>query len=293
MILAGLEFAPVAWWEVCAILAAGFWAGMINVVVGSGTLVSFPVLLLCGYPPVVANVSNTIGLVGGSLSGTIGYRRELRANRRLARALLPASIIGGITGALLLLVLPAEAFRTIVPVLIAAGVLMVLAGPAVQRAAARRAGPSGTGESADGKGGGEESRDGGVGGVGGDGGALPRGRTAGAVAGVLVLGVYGGYFGAAQGILIVGLLGLLTACSMQSLNAVKNLLVMSVNLIAALVFMAVAWDRIDWLAVALIAVGATLGGAVGARYGRRLPPQVLRAFIVAVGVAAIVSMVFF
>ncbi|WP_206024958.1 sulfite exporter TauE/SafE family protein [Micromonospora zingiberis] len=251
-----------------AILGAGFWAGMINVVVGSGTLVSFPVLLLCGYPPLVANISNTIGLVGGSLSGTIGYRRELRQNRSLARILLPASIVGGVGGSLALLVLPAEAFDTIVPVLIAGGVLMVVAGPLVQRRAARHADPAGRAST------------------------ISTGRLGGIVGGVLVLGIYGGYFGAAQGILVVGLLSILTTESMQSLNALKNLLVMTVNLIAAIVFMLVAWNSIDWLAVALIASGATVGGIVGARVGRRLPSTLLRALIVVIGTAAIVNLLF-
>ncbi|UCM90633.1 sulfite exporter TauE/SafE family protein [Streptomyces marincola] len=257
-----------AWWEAPAVLGAGFWAGMINVVVGSGTLVSFPVLLLCGYSPLVANISNTIGLVGGSLSGTIGYRRELRESRTAARALLPASIAGGITGALLLLALPSEAFDTIVPALIGAGLLMVVAGPFVQRGQARRAGTAGWAE------------------------GLSSRRLAGIAAGVFLLGVYGGYFGAAQGILIVGLLGLVTTASVQSLNALKNLLVMTVNLIAAIVFMIVAWDSIDWTAVLLIAAGATAGGVVGARVGRRLRPALLRALIVVIGLAAIGHMLF-
>ncbi|NJQ05401.1 sulfite exporter TauE/SafE family protein [Streptomyces lonarensis] len=254
--------------EWAAVLAAGFWAGMINVVVGSGTLVTFPVLLLFGYPPLVANISNNIGLVGGNLSGVFGYRRELAGKRSLARVLLPAATLGGVTGSVLLLVLPPEAFRAVVPVLILLGLVMVVAGPAVQRRAARRGG----GVAADG---------------------MSGRRTAAVAAGVFVLGVYGGYFGAAQGILLVGLLGLLTAESLQSLNAVKNLLVTGVNAIAAAVFLLVAWEYVDWGVVALVAVGATLGGLVGARVGRRLPPTLLRTVIVVVGGAALVNLVFF
>ncbi|GAA2169268.1 MULTISPECIES: sulfite exporter TauE/SafE family protein [Glycomyces] len=254
----------MGWLEAAAILAAGFGAGMINVIVGSGTLISFPVLLLFGYPPVVANVSNTLGLVPGSLSGTIGYRRELQANGRLARMLVPASMAGGILGASLLFLLPAAAFELIVPVLIAVGIAMVLVGPLVQRNAARRAagrtGPSGT----------------------------PLWKTAVTLAGMFALGVYGGYFGAAQGILIVGLLSLLTVETLQSLNGVKNLLVMAVNLIAAVAFLVISPASIDWLVVALIAVGSALGGLVGARIGRRLPAPVLRGAIAAIGTVAIV-----
>ncbi|MGX6449903.1 sulfite exporter TauE/SafE family protein, partial [Patulibacter sp. S7RM1-6] len=247
-------------WLALAILAAGFWAGTINVVVGSGTLVSFPVLVLCGYAPVVANVSNSIGLVAGSVSGAIGFRREIAARRRLVRMLLPASATGGALGAGLLLVLPADAFEAIVPVVVGAGVLLVVLGPVVQRRTARRA--VATAE-------------------------RPAGRRVGAAAGVLVLGVYGGYFGAAQGILVVGLLGVLTAETLPALNAVKNLLVMAVNLVAAVVFLLAARDAIAWEAVALVALGAGLGGAVGVRVARRFPPALLRATIVVVGVIAV------
>ncbi|MEV3937589.1 sulfite exporter TauE/SafE family protein [Glycomyces sp. NPDC049804] len=250
------------WLELSAIMAAGFGAGMINVVVGSGTLISFPVLLLFGCPPVVANVSNTLGLVPGSLSGTIGYRRELRAT--LARLLLPASTAGGIGGAALLFVLPSEAFELIVPALIALGIAMVLLGPLVQRSAARRAAgrpaPTGT----------------------------PVRRNVVTFAGVFLLGVYGGYFGAAQGILIVGLLSMLTVETVQSLNGIKNLLVMAVNLIAAVTFLIIAPASVDWLVVALIAVGSALGGIVGARVGRRLSPSALRGIIASIGTVAIV-----
>ncbi|WP_062205083.1 sulfite exporter TauE/SafE family protein [Streptomyces sp. NBRC 109706] len=256
------------WLEWLAIAGAGFWAGMINVVVGSGTLVTFPTLLLFGYPPLVANVSNNIGLVGGGLSGTFGYRAELTQQRALVRALLPASLLGGLAGALLLLLLPPEAFRAIVPVLVVAGLVMVMAGPAVQRRAARR---RGTDEAA----------------------PLAGGRLVAVVGGVFVLGVYGGYFGAAQGILIVGLMSVLTAETLQSITGLKNLLTTGVNAIAAITFVLVARDSINWVVVALIAVGATLGGLAGARFGRRLPPHVLRGLILVVGSVAVVNLVFF
>lgn len=254
------------WTEWIAIAGAGVWAGLINVIVGSGTLVTFPVLLLLGYSPLAANVSNSIGLLGGNLSGTFGYRRELRANPPLLRRLLPASVAGGVTGAVLLLALPAEAFTTIVPVLVVLGLVMVVAGPAVQRRAARRNGGRPT--------------------------ATAR-RTAAVTTATFAVGIYGGYFGAAQGILLVGMLGILTAESLQSINAMKNLLVTGVNGIAAVVFVVVAWDSIDWIVVALIAVGSAAGGVLGARFGRRLSPVALRAIIVAVGTAAVVNMVFF
>jgi uncharacterized membrane protein YfcA len=258
--------------EALGILAAGFWAGMINVVVGSGTLVTFPTLLLFGYPPLVANVSNNIGLVGGGITGTFGYRHELGGHRRELLRMLPASVLGGITGALLLLILPADAFQTIVPVLIAIGLCMVVWGPALQRRAAR-------------------GRDAGT-----DDGrlsTLTKPRLTAVVAGVYLLGIYGGYFGAAQGVLIVGLLSVLTAEGIQSITGLKNLLVTAVNAIAAVVFLVISPESVDWKVVALIAAGATVGGVVGARFGRRLPPLLMRALIVVVGVAAITRMLIF
>ncbi|MGO4384043.1 sulfite exporter TauE/SafE family protein [Specibacter sp. RAF43] len=259
--------------EAAAIFLAGFWAGMINVVVGSGTLVTFPVLLLFGYPPLTANISNNIGLVAGGLSGTWGYRRELAPNKELIKRLLPASAIGGLVGALLLLVLPPSAFNTIVPVLIVIGILMVAFGPALQRRTARQQAimAASAGE-----------RPGGA-----------SRSTVGLMAGIFVLGMYGGYFGAAQGILVVGLMSIMTTVALQQINAVKNVLTTAVNGIAAITFMIVAWHYIDWKVTALIACGALLGGLAGAKFGRKLPPMALRATIIVVGVAALVKMLFF
>lgn len=249
--------------EAAAIFLAGFWAGMINVVVGSGTLVTFPTLLLFGYPPLTANISNNIGLVAGGLSGTWGYRKELAPNKVMLQRLLPASLAGGLAGAILLLILPSSAFKTIVPVLIIIGLLMVAFGPMVQRKLTRR-GTTG-----------------------------PTHSTAALLAGIFVLGMYGGYFGAAQGILIVGLMGIMTQVALQQINAVKNVLTTAVNGVAAITFMLVAWQYIDWRVTALIAAGSLLGGLIGARFGRLLPPVALRATIIAVGAAALVKMLFF
>src|SRR5690349_7275424 len=258
--------------EALAILAAGFWAGMINVVVGSGTLVTFPTLLLFGYPPLVANVSNNIGLVGGGITGTFGYRREISGHRRELRGLLPASLLGGVTGAVLLLALPADAFRIIVPVLIAVGLGMVVWGPALQRRAAR--GRDATTDH------GRLS-------------TLTRPRLGAVLVGVYLLGIYGGYFGAAQGVLIVGLMSVLTSEGLQSITGLKNLLTTAVNAIAAVTFLLISAESVDWTVVLLIAAGATAGGVVGARFGRRLPPVLMRTLIVVVGVAAILRMLIF
>jgi uncharacterized membrane protein YfcA len=299
---------------------------MINVVVGSGTLVTFPTLLLFGYPPLVANVSNNIGLVGGGITGTFGYRRELVGRRWELRRLLPASLLGGITGAVLLLILPADAFRTIVPVLIAVGLAMVVWGPALQRRAARARdaargrGAASSGDAARGceaassgdaargceaapSGDAARARDAALGGddaSSGDGGAddgrlpgLSRPRLAAVLAGIYLLGIYGGYFGAAQGVLIVGLMSVLTSEGLQAITGLKNLLATAVNAIAAVTFLIVSPESVDWTVVLLIAIGATAGGVVGARVGRRLPPWLMRALIVVVGLAAIVRMLFF
>ena len=255
--------------EIAVILLAGFWAGMINVVVGSGTLVTFPTLLLFGYPPIVANISNNIGLVGGGLSGSWSYRREIAANKRLLLRLLPLSVLGGLAGALLLLVLPEAAFQAIVPVLIIIGLAMVALAPRVQRAAAVKARDAAPDT------------------------APSRRRALLLLVGIGVLGVYGGYFGAAQGILIVGLMGMVTIESLQRINAMKNVLTTAVNGVAAVTFMVFAWDSINWALVLIIAVGATLGGFVGARVGRKLSPLALRATILVIGTVALLRIVFF
>ncbi|WP_030276623.1 sulfite exporter TauE/SafE family protein [Streptomyces sp. NRRL B-24484] len=246
-------------WEALAVLLAGVGAGTINTVVGSGTLITFPVLLALGLPPVTANVSNTLGLVPGSISGVIGYRRELEGQRHRLIRLGTASLIGGLTGAYLLTKLPSEAFDAIVPALILCALVLVVIQPRVSRAVAAR-----------------RSRGGGGGST--EGGPL-------LFAGVLLAGVYGGYFGAAQGVLLLALMGMLLQDDMQRINATKNVLALIVNGVAAVFFLFVA--PIDWTAVLLIAAGSVVGGQIGAKVGRRLPPPVLRAVIVVVGLAAV------
>jgi len=254
----------VPWYEVVALLAAGMAAGTINTIVGSGTLITFPVLLFFGVPPVTANISNTIGLVAGGLSGIHGYRRELVGQAGILRHLVPVSFAGALTGAILLLVLPESAFDAIVPILIAAALLLVLLGPRLAARAATRHPEGGSGSS---------------------------GRQVLLIAGVLGSGVYGGYFGAAQGVLLVGILIVLMTISLQRVNAVKNVLGTVVNAVAALTFMLLAWDRVSWPVAALIAAGSLAGGLAGARVGRRLSPVVLRTVIIVVGTLAIAKMV--
>ena len=248
------------WYEVVALLVAGMAAGTINTIVGSGTLITFPTLLFFGYPPLVANVSNTIGLVAGGLTGIHGYRKELVGQGDTLRRLAPVSFLGAVTGAILLLKLPESAFDAIVPVLIAIALLLVLFGARLNAWAAAR----------------HPDQD-------------SRGRRLLLIAGIFAAGVYGGYFGAAQGVLVVGILSVLMTISLQRITGLKIVLVTLANAVAAVIFIIVAADRVNWPVVALIALGSSVGGHVGARVGRRLSPMVLRGVIVVVGVLAIVK----
>ncbi|MDH6578517.1 sulfite exporter TauE/SafE family protein [Kitasatospora sp. MAP5-34] len=244
-------------WEGLAVLAAGVGAGTINAVVGSGTLITFPVLLAFGLPPVTANVSNTLGLVPGSISATVGYRRELVGQGRRLRRLGTASLLGGLLGAYLLIRLPSKAFDSIVPVLILLALVLVVIQPRVARAMAAR------------------RRD--------EDGAPEAGPVL--LGGVFLAGVYGGYFGAAQGVLLIAIMGMLLQDSMLRINAAKNALALIVNAVAAIFFLFAS--SIDWTAVLLIAVGSVLGGQLGAKVGRRLPPTALRGLIVVIGLVAV------
>jgi uncharacterized membrane protein YfcA len=241
-----------------AILGVGLAAGTINTIVGSGSLITFPTLLALGYAPVVANVSNTVGLVPGSISGAVGYRRELRGQRARITVLGMASAAGGLTGGVLLLVLPASVFRNVVPVLILVACALIAVQPRLARRVAARTGPD-----------------------------RPNGGPLLFVA-VFGTGVYGGYFGAAQGVILIALLGIFVDDSLQRLNAAKNVLAALVNGIAALLF--IAFSHVAWGPAALLAAGATVGGQLGATLGRRISPGWLRAVIVVVGVAVAVRL---
>ena len=242
------------------IALAGVGAGAINALVGSGTLITFPTLVALGYPPVTSTMSNAVGLVAGSTSGTWGYRRELRGQWHRLRWQLLASLTGSVLGAWLLLHLPPKVFTAVVPGLLIFALILVVVGPKIQEWARRRAEASG--QSAD---------------------NLPRGRMIALVLGTFAVGVYGGYFTAAQGILLMGVMGALLPEDIQRMNAAKNLLALVVNVVAAIAYTLVAFDRISWLAAGLIAAGSLVGGFLGAHWGRRMSPNVLRAVIVVVG----------
>jgi uncharacterized membrane protein YfcA len=244
--------------EIVAIALAGLAAGTVNTVVGSGTLITFPVLLGFGYSPITANVSNTVGLVPGSVSGAIGYRRELAGQRSRALRLGCCTVLGAVVGAVLLLVLPEEAFRAIVPAFIAVALVLVVLQPRIARALAER-----------------ESR------VAHEHGVLTP-------LAIFATGVYCGYFGAAQGILLLGILGVALPEGLQRINGLKNVLAGLGNGVAAVVFVLAA--DVAWAPAALIGAGSIVGGQIGATYGRRLSPGALRGLIVLVGTAAIVKL---
>jgi uncharacterized membrane protein YfcA len=198
--------------------------------------------------------------VAGSVSGTWGYRRELRGQWDRLRCQIPASLVGAALGAYLLLHLPEKVFTRVVPGLLVLALILVLIGPRIQAWARRRA--EATGRSAE---------------------HITPARMTALVLGTFAVGVYGGYFTAAQGILLVGVMGALLPESVQRMNAAKNLLTLLVNLVAAAGYTLVAFDRISWPVAGLIAGGSSIGGLIGARYGRRLSPNALRATIVVVG----------
>ncbi len=262
----------MTWLELLALLGAGAAAGLINTVVGSGTLITFPTLLALGLPSVVANVSNTVGLAPGSLSGALSMRPELSGQRARILRLGLASLIGGIIGALLLLGLPSSAFDAIVPILIGIGCLLVIVQPSLSRRLAARRARLGVG-------------------------AAPAHGSLWLWLMILLTGVYGGYFGAAQGVLLIAILGIGLVEELPRINALKNVLALIVNGIAGLLFVVLPltpWAQpdaaINWRAAVTIAVGSVLGAQVGGTVGRRLPPTVYRVIIVCVGVIAIIAL---
>ena len=235
-------------------------------------MITFPTLLALGIPPVTANMSNTVGLAPGSLSGALSMRPELDGQRHRVWRLGSASLLGGIAGAVLLLWLPSKAFDAIVPILIGIGCLLVIVQPRLSRWIAVRRLRQGAAQ------------------------PPPHGAIGLWIA-VLITGVYGGYFGAAQGVLLLGVMGIGLIETLPRINAVKNVLALIVNAVAGVLFVLISMvpggqqdARIDWGAALTIALGSVLGAQVGGRVGRRLPAMIYRVVIVAVGVVAIVSL---
>jgi len=242
--------------DAAVILAAGFTAGGMNAVVGAGTLVTFPALLAIGIPPVTANVTNTLGLVPGSLAGAYGYRDQLRDIRPILRQVALPALAGGLTGATLVLVLPPKSYAAVVPVLLLLAAALVAVQPYLTARLARQ----------------EHLH------------VSERRASPLLLVGVYLLAIYGGYFGAAQGVVLLALFGVLMG-GLQAANGVKNVIAAIVNIAAAVLFAFLAHP--DWAAAGLLAVSSFAGGLLGGRYGRRLPDAPLRWFAVllAVGVA--------
>jgi uncharacterized membrane protein YfcA len=250
--------------EQLAVVAAGLGAGILTSTVGVASLLSFPVLVAIGLPPVVANVSNTIGMVPAGASGSFGYRRELREHPRVTATVIATCTVGSALGAVLLLGLPSGVFEAVVPWLILFTCLLVGAQPRITALLRRRRHPAGE---------------------------PPPERTRMSpltTAFSTLVGVYGGYFGAGSGVMMVAVLGFGLDLELRIVNGLKTLAILCGNVLAALIFVAVA--DVDWHAVALLAAGSVVGGYVGARVGRRLPPTLFRVLIVVAGVTAATAM---
>ncbi len=247
--------------EALLVIAAGLGAGILSSTVGVASLLSFPTLVALGLPPVTANVSNTLGLIPGGASGAVGYRAELREAPRMAVAILALCSIGAVGGAALLLALPPGVFEAVVPWLILFTCLLVGVQPRVAGWLRRRRGEAH-----------------------GD-----RLHLSPVTTGFTALtGVYGGYFGAGAGVMMVAVLGLGTDLELRIVNGLKTVSLMAGNVVAGLIFVVVADPR--WDVVALLAIGSVVGGYVGARIGRKLPDSVFRAAVVVAGIIAAVAM---
>lgn len=242
-------------WHAVLIVLAGVGAGIFNGVAGGGSLISFPVLLALGYPALTANVTNTIGIWPGYVSSAAGYRREIGdQSHRLAR-LAPVGLAGGIAGALLLLTTSPGTFDAVVPWLVLGAALLFALQPVLRRVLDR-------------------------------GSAHSRQRPVLLVAGVFAASVYGGYFGAAMGVMFLAVLGLALPVSLAHTSGLRAVLSMVVNGVAAVVFL--VHGGLAWEAVGLLALGSLVGGYAGARLALRLPAPALRVAVVAIGLATAV-----
>jgi len=243
--------------EQLAVVAAGFGAGIMTSTVGVASLLSFPVLVAVGLPPVVANASNTVGMTPAGVSGSFGYRRELAEHPVVTALVIITCAVGSVAGAILLLALPPEVFEQIVPWLILFTCLLVGAQPTLKKWVRRRAdGP-------------QERREH----------MSPLTTFFSALT-----GVYGGYFGAGSGVMMMAVLGFGTDLEFRIVNALKTLAVLAANVVASVIFLFIA--ELEWTAVVLLAVGSVVGGYVGARIGNYLPETGLRVAIVITGIVA-------
>jgi uncharacterized membrane protein YfcA len=243
--------------HVLLILLAGLVAGVFNGVAGGGSLISFPVLLALGYPALTANITNTIGIWPGYVASAAGYRREIGDQRRRLLRLTPVALAGGVAGALLLLTTSPAVFDDVVPWLVLGASALFAVQPALRRTLDR-------------------------------GSVHPRTRPVLLVAGVFAASVYGGYFGAAMGVMFLAVLGLALPVSLAHTSGLRAVLSMIVNGIAAIVFL--IHGGLAWQAVGLLAIGSLAGGYAGARLALALPAPVLRTIVVVIGLGTTVKL---
>jgi uncharacterized membrane protein YfcA len=235
--------------------AAGFLAGALNAAAGGGSLISFPALIAVGYPPLTANVTNNIAVAPGYVTGATGYRRELRGQGHRILPLTVASAIGSLVGVGLILISSQSAFESIVPFLVLAACVLLAFQPAITRRLEEHSG--------------DRNRPG-----------------SGVLAGQALAAVYGGYFSAALGVVVLAVLGLAFDDTLQRLNALKALLQLIIGAVSAVGFALVT--PVAWTAVAVVAPASVAGGEVGARLARRVSDRALRVGIVTYGVACAV-----
>ena len=247
--------------ETIVILAAGVAAGAINSIAGGGTLISFPALLWLGRDPIVANATNTVAMWPGSMAGAYGFRRELATVRGWLLLLIVPSLLGGAAGALLLLRTPVSTFERLVPFLILGATLLL----AAQEMITRRLGTVARAH--------EDPT---------------RGWVAFVFVFQLLVGLYGGYFGAGMGILMLAALGLIGLTDLHQMNGLKNVLAVCINGIAAIYF--AFSNAVAWRDVLVMTVGTILGGYLGARIARRLGRKFVRAFVVFIGIVMSIAL---
>lgn len=233
------------------VFLAAFLAGGMNAIAGGGTLVSFPALLWIGRPPILANATNTVALLPGSIAGAFGFRRELGRARRWLLVLFWPSLIGGFLGSWVLLHTPERIFRGIIPYLLLFATVLLMVGPRLQRVRPRPVGP------------------------------FSAWRWAALAFFQLLVGFYGGYFGAGIGILMLAALELMGLEDIHQMNALKNILAFTINGIAALYFIgsrAVLWGDALWMAL-----GALAGGYTASTLAQRVDRAWVRRAVVAIG----------
>jgi uncharacterized membrane protein YfcA len=254
-----LTASPLTTGHVVLLLVAGVAAGIVNGIAGGGTVITFPTLLAVGYPAITANVTSTVGVMPGYVGGVTGFRREIHERRHLLARLVPVALLGAIGGSVLLLNTPASAFDRLAPYLILLAAILFAVQPLLSRwLRSERSEHSGGN----------------------------RPKTL--LVGVFVTSIYGGYFGAGLGVMLLALLGLTLPDDLASMTGLRSVLSIVANGTAAVVFILRA--HVVWDAAGLIAIGCLAGGFAGAHLVRTLPAPVIRAIVVAIGLGTAVKL---